>query len=392
MKIAMVITRGDDLGGAQMHVAALSKGLPQAGHHVHIIAGIGGTWSDMMSESGITVDICEGMLREISPLKDFAAARTLSAKLKALAPDLVCAHSSKAGMLARIASKMAGIPCIFTAHGWAFTDGIAQPKKTIYRALEVMTAPLASKIVCVSGYDRGIGERGGISTKRMVTIENGVPDVDTSLRATPEIGNPIRVTMVARFAEPKDQQLLIRSVQDIPQIHLDLVGDGPKLDAAKSLVHSLSMSDRVRFLGVRQDVAQILANSHIFVLMSNFEGFPLSTLEAMRAGLPVVVSNVGGAGESVVDGESGFLIPKGDVETLRERLLLLSEKPERRQLMGNAARRRYEAEFSAETMVRRTLNLYDEVLQGRKPRRSEVPRPAPPPRSAVIRTTPERAP
>ncbi|MEJ7839577.1 MAG: glycosyltransferase family 4 protein, partial [Thermomicrobiales bacterium] len=323
------------------------------------------------------------------PLRDFGVARRLAAQLKALSPDLVCAHSSKAGMLARIASKMAGIPCVFTAHGWAFTDGIPQPKKSIFRALEVMTAPLVSRIICVSSYDRGIAERAGISSKRMVTIENGVPDVDLSLRAAPKQDGPIRIAMVARFAEPKDQQLLITAVQDLDHIELDFVGDGPNLEAAQTLVAKLGMTSRVRFLGSRKDVPEILANSHIFVLMSKFEGFPLSTLEAMRAGLPVLVSDVGGAGESIVDGESGFLIPAGNAATLRERILLLTEKPERRELMGNAARRRYESAFSADTMVRRTLNLYDDVVNGR---RSTRPKYAQRSGGTVIRTTAERVP
>lgn len=383
----MVITRGDDLGGAQMHVASLSSGLIRAGHDVHVIAGIGGTWSEMMAASGIPVELCEGMLREINPVRDFGVARKLAAQLRALGPDLVCAHSSKAGMLARIAANIAGIPCVFTAHGWAFTDGISQPRKSIFRMLEVMTAPLARNIICVSGYDRAIAERAGISSKRLVTIENGVPDVDPSLRATPKDGSPIRITMVARFAEPKDQPLLINAIHDLEHIQLDLVGDGPNLESARALVDHLGMSSRVNFLGARQDVPEILARSHMFVLMSKFEGFPLSTLEAMRAGLPVLVSDVGGAGEAIVDGESGFLIPAGDAATLRERILLLTEKPERRELMGNAARRRYESEFSADTMVRRTLNLYDDVISGKRARRSDFQRHAP---GAAIRTSAER--
>jgi hypothetical protein len=169
----MVITRGDDLGGAQMHISALADGLLGAGHQVHVITGVAGLWAGMMYEAGVPIQIEEGMLREINPLKDIEVVRRLSRRLKALQPDLVCAHSSKAGMLARAAAKLAGIPCIFTAHGWAFTDGIPQPKKSIFRALEFLTAPLATKIVCVSDFDRNIAMRAGIKPSRLVTIHNG---------------------------------------------------------------------------------------------------------------------------------------------------------------------------------------------------------------------------
>jgi glycosyltransferase involved in cell wall biosynthesis len=391
MKVVMVITRGDDLGGAQMHVASLADGLLRAGHQVHVITGIAGMWAGTMYEAGVSIEIEEGMLREINPLRDFEAVRRLSRRFKSLQPDLVCAHSSKAGMLARAAAKLAGVPCIFTAHGWAFTEGIPQPKKAIFKTLERAMAPLATKIVCVSDYDREIAIRAGIKPARLVTIHNGVPDIDESLRARPRNGDPVRVTMVARFAEQKDQDLLIRAASDLPQIELSFVGDGPRLASAKALARSLDMESRVRFYGVQRQVAKILAESQIFVLASNFEGFPLSTLEAMRAGLPVIVSNVGGAGEAIVDGESGFLVSRGDVEILRERLALLLDKPDRRELMGNAARRRYETEFSAGTMVHRTLNLYDEAIHGGRPERTEQPRTVPP-RTAVVRTSPERVP
>jgi glycosyltransferase involved in cell wall biosynthesis len=385
----MVITRGDELGGAQMHVSSLADGLLRAGHQVHVITGVAGVWAGVMYEAGVSIEIENGMLREVNPLKDIAVVRRLSCRLKTLQPDLVCAHSSKAGMLARAAAKLAGIPCIFTAHGWAFTDGIPQPKKSIFRALEFLTAPLATKIVCVSDFDRNIAMRAGIKPSRLVTIHNGVPDIDDSLRARPDSSDLVRVTMVARFADQKDQDLLIRAASDLPWIELDFVGDGPRLASAKALARALGMESRVRFYGAQRQVAKILSDSHIFVLTSNFEGFPLSTLEAMRAGLPVIVSNVGGAGEAIVDGESGFLVPRGDLECLRERLQLLVDKPDRRLLMGNAARRRYEAEFSAETMVRRTLSLYEEAIHGGRPGRTEQPRTAPP-RTAVVRSVPER--
>lgn len=392
MKIVMVITRGDDLGGAQMHVKALAEGLLIMGHQVHVIAGIAGRWADAMRELDVPVSICGGMLREIDPRRDIAAVRSLAGMFRTISPDLVCAHSSKAGMLARIAARMAGVPCVFTAHGWAFTEGIAQPKKTIFKAIERITSPLAAKVICVSEYDRKIALRAGIKANRLVTIHNGVPDIEPALRATPSSNGPVRVVMVARFAEQKDQELLITAVNDLPRIHLDFVGDGPKLNAAKQLVKAYDMGERVRFLGVRRDVPEILSRAHIFALTTNFEGFPLSTLEAMRAGLPIVVSNVGGAAEAIVDGESGFAVPKGDIATLRDRLILLAEKPERRELMGSAARRRYEMEFSSERMLARTVDLYQQARTRDKPPRLRRAGPALPARTAVIRTSPEQTP
>jgi glycosyltransferase involved in cell wall biosynthesis len=106
------------------------------------------------------------------------------------------------------------------------------------------------------------------------------------------------------------------------------------------------------------DVPDILASAHIFALSSNWEGFPLSILEAMRAGLPVIASDVGGVAEAVADGRTGFLVNPGDLDTFRSRLLSLVESPGLRAQMGWAGRERYEAHFAVEGMLNRTLAVY----------------------------------
>src|SRR6185503_9833846 len=109
---------------------------------------------------------------------------------------------------------------------------------------------------------------------------------------------------------------------------------------------SLSMTDRVEFLGNRGDVAEILSGADIFALATNWEGLPISILEAMRAGLPVVASDVGGVGEQVVDGETGFVVAKGNAALMGERLTRLLTQPELRAQMGCAGRCRFERIFS----------------------------------------------
>src|SRR5699024_6423825 len=104
---------------------------------------------------------------------------------------------------------------------------------------------------------------------------------------------------------------------------LDLIGDGPLKDAIATLATDLGLWERIRFLGQRHDVAEHLARAQVFLLLSNWEGLPLSILEAMRAGLPVIASDVGGCNEAVVDGETGFVVQRGDVDALRERLTQL---------------------------------------------------------------------
>lgn len=362
MKILLAITRGDTAGGAQTHARDLAEGLSRSGHLVLAVTGAGGPLTEALAAVGIDSIVCPEMLREIHPVRDVKAVRRLRQIIRAFDPDLICAHSSKAGMIARIAAKTTGVPCVFTAHGWSYAEGVPQPKRAVYRTIERVFAPLASKIICVSEQDRNLAIRSGIAAHRLVAIHNGMPDVPARLIANPGVAGPVRIVMVARFAPPKDQRALIDAIRDFDGIRLELVGDGPDLEAARQFAAEAGVSHRVDFLGQRHDVAEILAGAHIFALFTTWEGFPISTLEAMRAGLPVVASDVGGMAEAVIDGESGFLVPRGDVAAFRSSLQKLIDDPSRRAIMGNAARRRFEAEFTFDRMFARTLDVYHGIL------------------------------
>jgi len=226
-----------------------------------------------------------------------------------------------------------------------------------------MVGPLASKIITVSEFDRRLALDAGIARPtRVVTVHNGMPDVPADLRADP-MRVPVRLVMVARFQPQKDHPTLLRALAGLTDRpwELDLVGDGPLMGDMQALAATLGIAGRVRFLGQRQDVDRILAQAHAFLLVSNWEGFPLSILEAMRAGLPVVASDVGGISESVRDGETGYVVPRGGVEPLRERIGRLLLDPGLRACLGGRGRALYEREFTLDRMVARTLAVYEEV-------------------------------
>jgi glycosyltransferase involved in cell wall biosynthesis len=201
----------------------------------------------------------------------------------------------------------------------------------------------------------------------VVTVHNGMPDIPSRLRADPS-RTPARLIMVARFGPQKDHPTLLRALaglQDHPW-ELDLVGEGPLIQNMQAVAARLGIGSRIRFLGQRRDVEQLLAAAQISLLVSNWEGFPLSILEAMRAGLPVVASAVGGVAESVRDGETGYLVPRGDEECLRDRIRQLLLSPDLRVRMGISGRTRFEKDFTLEHFVSRTVAVYRNVLAGRK--------------------------
>ncbi|PTQ53820.1 MAG: Exopolysaccharide biosynthesis glycosyltransferase EpsF [Hydrogenibacillus schlegelii] len=317
---------------------------------------------------GVEVHLLKHLVHPVRPDKDLRALTEMMALLRRVRPHLIHAHSSKAGFLGRIVARALGVKSVFTAHGWAFTEGVPEGRKRLALAMERLAGRLGDRVIAVSKYDRALALRHQVVPEdRIRVIWNGVPDV--SFRSSPEVSPP-KMVMVARFAPPKDHTLLLRALsglRDLPW-SLDLVGDGPLLLEVRALADGLGLEGRVRFLGTRRDVAQILASAQVFVLASRWEGLPLSILEAMRAGLPVVATDVGGVREAVIDGRTGYLIPRGDQERLQERLKQLILNHELRAQMGTAGRRRYEKHFTIERMVEKTLAVYEDVVARRRKR------------------------
>ncbi len=156
--------------------------------------------------------------------------------------------------------------------------------------------------------------------------------------------------------------MLLRAMAPVNlPFQLIFVGDGPTRSHLENEAARLGLADRTEFLGNRRDVAEILSGADIFALPTNWEGFPLSILEAMRSGLPVVASDVGGVAEAVADGETGFLTPSGSIAALRERITSLLTEPALRRRMGAAGRARYERDFTLSGMIEKTRNVYRSV-------------------------------
>jgi glycosyltransferase involved in cell wall biosynthesis len=367
LKIAYVVTRAEPIGGVQIHVRDLAVSLRDQGHDPTVMIGGGGAFVDALRATGIRVVILPHLTVPISPVRDVLALREIHAALRDLRPDLIAVHSSKAGILGRLAGRSLGIPTLLTAHGWNFTPGIAPIPAAMYRLIERSAGPLAARIITVSEFDRQLALAARLAGEdRVVTVHNGMPDVPPDHMAQPD-RTPVRLMMVARFGAQKDHPTLLRALAGLRHLgwELDLIGDGPLMGAMGSLATSLGIQDRVRFLGQRMDVDQILARAQVSLLVTNWEGFPLSILEAMRAGLPVIASSVAGIGEAVTDGETGYLVPRQDVALLRERIERLLTDPGLRLRLGRGGRTRYERHFTLDHFVARTLAVYEDVLAER---------------------------
>ena len=361
MNILFVITRADAIGGAQVHVKDLALALQRDRHKVLVVTGERGIYNQELERLGIESIPCEHLRKQIDPVADGKSLRYILHIIELFKPDLIAAHSSKTGILGRLAGKMSKVPCVFTAHGWSFTTGIPEPNRTVYRWLEKLTAPFADRIICVSEYDRQIGLKAGMNSRQLFTVHNGMKDVSSELKANPARTEKTKIAMVARFDRQKDHATLVEAFAGI-DAELILVGDGPSLDKTRRQVERLGIADRVKFLGFRQDVEQILAEVQIYTLISHWEGLPCTIIEAMRAGLPTIASDVGGVKEIVIDEHTGYVIPRGDVATLRQKLNYLVNNEAARISMGIMARQKYESQFTFDRMYDKTLSVYSEAI------------------------------
>lgn len=365
MRLLYVITRAE-IGGGQTHVADLIRGFRDE-LDLHLAVGEEGYLTEVAERSGVPFHIAPNLIQPTRPIQDFKAYHELAAIIREVQPDLVHSHTSKAGILARLAAKRCGVASVFTAHSWAFSEGVSKAWKAIGIPSERLAARWSSRIINVSEANRKLALSYSVGEPdRLVTIHNGIED--NPLRARPAEASPVRIVMVARFVNQKNQGLLVEAAARIKHLPFRVIfaGDGPTRPAVETLVRDHGLTDRVDFLGDRLDIPEILAGSSIFALTTKWEGFPISILEAMRAGLPVVASDAGGIREAVRQQHTGMVTPRGslseEASSVAGALSELITRPELREQYGAAGRRRFEEEFTVSAMLGKTLEVYRACL------------------------------
>lgn len=365
LRVVMLITRADQIGGAHLHVADLAAALRDRGHGVEVWVGGEGPYLLALAERAVPFRRLDHLTRPIRPPADLRALLEIRALLRRERPDVLSTYSAKAGLLGRLAAVGTGVPAIFTAHGWAFTEGTSPLAKGPFLLAEMIGASVADRIVTTCEFDRQLAVRHRVApASKIVNIYNGVHDVDPGLGADPA-ADPPRVIAVQRFEPQKDHATLLEALAGLREQEwaLDWVGDGVQLSEARSLAAELGIVDRIRWLGLRSDVPELLARAQVFALTSRWEGFPFSILEAMWAGLPVVATAVAGVPESVQDGVTGFTVPREEPAAVREALARLIRDSALRVRMGEAGRSRYEERFTYDRMLDENESLLREVAR-----------------------------
>jgi glycosyltransferase involved in cell wall biosynthesis len=336
----------------------------------------------LLSQAGVRVFEVPTLVREVRPILDARAMLALWCLFRRERPALVHTHTSKAGVVGRLAALLARVPVVIhTPHGHIFYGYYGTVASAIIRLLERLLAKITDRIVTLT--DRGAQEhvRYGIAgAEKFATIHSGIDlahfrsvQVDPAVKRK-ELGLPpegLIVGTVGRLVPIKGLEWLLKAASrvlaEFPQACFVIIGDGPMLGELMQLTSKLGIGLRMVFVGAREDVPECLAALDLFVLPSLNEGMGRVLLEAMAVGCPVVATRVGGIPDIVADGTTGLLVPPRDDRALAEAILTLLRDRSRRAAYGEAARRHVDGRFDVETMVRNIERLYDEVWQKKHP-------------------------
>lgn len=306
------------------------------------------------------------MARSLSPIAQWRAFRALVRLIRAERPDLVHGHMPISGFLARLAAWACGVPVVaYTCHGFLFNQPGPLWRRGLAFAMEWLGGRFTDVYTTVSTEEAGDARRLHIH-REAIGVGNGRdpalfrPDdlARTQIRAT--LGVPpqaVIIVIVSRLVRHKGYPELLAALPGVPGAELWVVGERLASDHGEDLEPLFAGADRVRRLGYRADVAAVLAASDIFVLPSQFEGLPMSVIEAMLTALPVVATDIRGPREQVVDGETGLLVFPGEIPALVKALRRLVEDAGLRGRMGAAGRERALLLYDEAAVVARTLDL-----------------------------------
>ena len=365
------------VGGMKRHLVSLAAYTASRGLPVAVACPAKGTIRAEVEDTGIKT-FPLGLHGQVTPLYDWLAVMQLTSHLRRGGYSLVHAHGTKAALIARPAALLAGTMAVFyTVHNSIYFGGLPDWQQQAMAASERLLARKTDRIIAVSeDLRRELIDRTGINPGLVITIPNGI-EVPARMPSGSTVQFRRRLNLpplgrlvgtVARLAPQKGLADFLNAAAILcPNTSTSFVvaGDGPLREILENQKHNLGLANRVFFLGHLEDVPSLLRALDIFVLPSLTEGFPLSLLEAMAAGLPVVATRVGGVPEIVSHGVTGLLVPPGSPDVLAGAIQELLENHDLAAAMGQAGRYRVAHSFSLDAMVDRTLEQYQQVLAGK---------------------------
>jgi len=317
---------------------------------------------------------------KVAPVSDLLLTLRIARLIRAEKFDLVHAHGSKSGFLARLAAIGSGVPVIYSPHCFSFHDGVNPLIANFLAALERFAARfLTARIITVADGEQTLARRFRVGfPKLFVTVHTGIdpafynkPVDKTAQRAFLKLGeNTPLVGAVGRLGRQKSPLDFVQMAAVVhsrmPQTHFVWAGSGPLDEAARKLSEELGITEVCHFIGEYKDIPSLLGAMDCFVLPSLWEGFPIVLLEAMAAGVPIVATDIPGNDEAIASGRNGWLVSPGDPSALAEKVLDLLKDLERASKFAHAGRERILQEFTRVKMLASIQNVYQEVVNEKR--------------------------
>jgi len=384
VKVVRVIARLN-MGGPALHVAYLSEGLRERGYDTTLVAGTLARGEDSMSfvaeELGVRVERVPELSREISPLRDLRAILRLAQLIRRERPQILHTHTAKAGAVGRIAALAAGHArppiIVHTFHGHVLRGYFDPVRAYGFRLFERWLATKTTTLIAVSPQVRddlvhlGVAPREkftvirlGIELDERISAPDGARAETRRLLGVPQ--DAFVVGWIGRMTGVKNTDQVLAALKLLRDRGVDaylcMVGDGPDRERLERRAHDLGVVKRCLFLGYQEEVARFYAAFDGMILTSVNEGTPVSAIESLAAGRPVVATRVGGVPDVVDDGEDGFLVDPGSTEQLADRLEELARNPELREQMGERGRARVPSRYAVTRLVEDMDRLYKSLL------------------------------
>ncbi len=375
IKVFHIITKLE-LGGAQGNTLYTCAHLDKNRFTVELCCGEGGMQDEQAKRGGYPVHFLPQLVREINPAKDISATIALYKIFRKHKPQVVHTHSSKAGILGRIAARLAGVPVIIhTFHGFGFTPGQTPFVRKAFIRAEKFCAHFCAALIFVSkanmeqARELGFAQRGNWHLIRSGIKLSDYPPLNVEREKTlASLNIPADarfVLCVGNFKPQKNPLDFIRMAalvaKKIPDAFFVCTGEGELKSESWSLAGELGIAERCRFPGWRADTPQLLACATVFSLTSLWEGLPRAAVEALASGLPCALYATDGVRDIVRDGENGFILPPGETAALADKIIALLADEPLRQKIAAAARATDLKEFDIAEMVNSQEKLYTEL-------------------------------
>jgi glycosyltransferase involved in cell wall biosynthesis len=374
------IVGNSNFGGAAKIILRLAGMAKAEGWQVDILT-TDPVFQQAANREGIGSIGLDVIRREIRPVWDLRGLFRLYGFLRRESYSVVHTHTSKAGFVGRLAARLAGVPVIVhTTHGFAFHERSPIPVCVFYSMLEHVAARWCDRVVSVSEFHRRWAQELGIcGPDKILAIPNGIVVQNFDARTSPaEIRRNLGVEQqdfvilsTGRLAHEKGLEHLIEAAAILrrkrQRFRVVLAGDGPLRARLEGLARDLDVTDRVTFLGYREDISDLLAACDLVVLPSLREGLSIALLEAMAAGKPIVATNIGSNSSVATGADMALLVPTCDPPALCDAILRFSQDPAMRARLGGNARRLFETRYTEDRMLNSYRRLYLDLIKAKCP-------------------------